>query len=153
MEEKSVVLVPCHQPAEGFQPAAGVLDDPAFAITPEWSAVLVSRTNAVLAMRTVPLDAALGQTLAKRIAIGGLVVDRRVANRRGDRLVEQRPTTARIGLWPREQLSNQRLLLTGERWWHQRGVGLHPGPRFETGAGDHQGTPFHPLIGSEHRRP
>lgn len=80
VKEKRVVFVACHQP----------LDDPAFAIPAQRSAVLCGRTNAALAMRKDKFDAALSQTLTKWIAIGSAVVDQAVENRRRDRLVEQR---------------------------------------------------------------
>src|SRR5688500_11455274 len=61
VKEKRIVFVACHQTTEGLQPADGTLDDPAFAIAPERSAVLSGRTNAALAMRADEFNAALGQ--------------------------------------------------------------------------------------------
>jgi hypothetical protein len=90
MEEEGVELVAGDESAEGFEPTDRALDDPAFTIPPERSAVLRGRSFAAAAMRTDEFDAALGQACAERIAVGRPIVDQPVRQSIDDRLLEQR---------------------------------------------------------------
>ena len=90
MIEERVELVPCDQAAEGLQPADRAFDDPAPAKAAQGPAVLRGRSLSAAAMRAYQLDVAIGQPRAKRVAVGGSVVDQAVGHVGSDRLVEQR---------------------------------------------------------------
>ncbi len=75
MKEASVVLVACHKTAEVLEPTDRSLHFPPTTVSPQRSAILCRRLNAVLAMRTDQFDATLGQSRPQWIAVGGRIVD------------------------------------------------------------------------------
>ena len=74
MIETRVEFVPDDEPTEVVQPADSAFDNPASSVASQLAAILGSRSNTALAMRTDEVDASLSQPLSKRVTIGSLVI-------------------------------------------------------------------------------
>src|SRR4051794_26274159 len=90
MKEKRIEFVSGNQPSEGLEPTDCAFNDPPFAITSEWSAILRGGANAALTMRADQLDVVSSQALAQVITICGAVVDKPVGNVGRDGLAQER---------------------------------------------------------------
>ena len=75
---------------EVVKPTDGSFDLPPSPIAAKLAEVLLGRTNAALAMRCDEIDAAFRKSVAKRVAVGRLVVDERAGNEVSCGRVEQR---------------------------------------------------------------
>src|SRR5262245_22792818 len=84
------------QAAKRAEPRNGALDDPARAIDPQTTAILVGAMDPIRAVRTDKRDAPRGESRAERIAVVGAVADQAMrlapAGRyaRGERLIDER---------------------------------------------------------------
>ena len=88
--EDRVELVTRHKSAKVLQPTDRAFDSPPPPVTTQLAAVLSGRPYTPPTMGTDQLDAALGQPLSQRIAIGGAVVDQPLGHVRSDGLIDQR---------------------------------------------------------------
>lgn len=75
MKEFRVEFVANDESFEAVQPADGAFDNPSTAVASKLTSVLGRWSNTIAAVRTDEIDAPIGQPLAERIAVGGLVVD------------------------------------------------------------------------------
>ena len=90
MKEERIEFESGNQPSEGLEPTDGAFDDPAFAITSEWSPILRSVADAALTMRADQLDVALSKSRPQGITFGGAIVDQSAGNVGRDSLIQER---------------------------------------------------------------
>ena len=98
MEEARVNIVACDEPLEVMEPTNGAFDDPSASVTPELASVLSWWADAALAVGADEIDALFGEPLAKRIAVGRLIVDECGGDVRSSRLIEQRLDEVHLGV-------------------------------------------------------
>ncbi len=85
-----IELIPCYKSPEVLQPTNGPFDFPSFAVSPELSAILSGRFNAVGFVRSNQVDSAFEKSKTQRIAVRSLIVNQYFWSTSYDTFGEQR---------------------------------------------------------------